>query len=426
VSRRLATLLVFMAAGLAPQAGRGAGLARPNFGGPRAVGMGGAFTAVADDATAVWYNPATPAFFGQNQVYLGAEVTLSERSYTPDPSSPLGMDGHTSQITETATVLPLPIVGASTRFGFGKTKATRFALSLLTYLAYGGAISYSQNDILNPNTMKPQGIISTSIIDYEIAPALSYQVSDVLSIGAALRIGITGFNVDDQETAFRATLSDTGVGIGGTLGIMIRPHPMVDIGAVYRTPLSATATGGGPVVVTGQPTTNKDSSLSITWPQSAGLGVAVKPHWRVIASVQGDWTAWSSVQKLNASLFGIPDAQTTRPMRYNDSYALHLGLQTVVSRNVLVRAGYTLDSNAIPDSTMRRENQDALKATVAAGLGLHFWKLFIDAAFEALVPVAGSSRVISTQINGPSGAENEAGSYSSQLYTVEVALQMHF
>ena len=45
-----------------------AGLQRPNVGGARAIGMGGAYTAVADDPSAVWFNPAGTAFYGDNVV----------------------------------------------------------------------------------------------------------------------------------------------------------------------------------------------------------------------------------------------------------------------------------------------------------------------------------------------------------------------
>jgi hypothetical protein len=115
-------------------------------------------------------------------------------------------------------------------------------------------------------------------------------------------------------------------------------------------------------------------------------------------------------------------------MKYQDSYALHLGLQTVLTKNILVRVGYALDSNAIPDSTVRRENQDALKGTVGAGLGLHFWRIFIDAAFEALVPVGGSSRSVSQVLdqNGNPTADNEGGKYTAQVYSLELAAQLHF
>ena len=58
----------------------------------------------------------------------------------------------------------------------------------------------------------------------------------------------------------------------------------------------------------------------------------------------------------------------------------------MITRFLVLRLGGAIDSNAIPDRTVRRENQDALKATVAVGFGVHFWKIFVDGAFELLIP----------------------------------------
>src|SRR4051812_16578865 len=164
--KRLALVAV-----LVPSLVHAAGLSRPNLAGARAIGMGGAFTAVADDATAVWYNPAGPAFFGDNQVYLGGELVLTQRTYQPDATSTLGKLGHTDVINENTAPTFLPVIGASSRFGFGKTKPTRFALSLLVHLAYGGAISFDPKNLNDPAQNKPIGIVSTQILDYEITPA---------------------------------------------------------------------------------------------------------------------------------------------------------------------------------------------------------------------------------------------------------------
>ena len=416
--KRLALPLALATVFALPGVAGAAGLSRPNMVGARAIGLGGAFTAVADDPTAVWHNPAGPAFFGDNVAYLGAELVLTQRSYTPSAQSPLGLSGQTKTIDENTAPTPLPIIGVSSRFGLGRTQPTRFALSLLAHLAYGGAISF------NPSDLKNRGLLNTQILDYEITPALSYQVSDVLAVGAALRIGVNAFNVDDVESAYHATLSTIGVGIGGTLGIFIRPHRMVDIGAVYRTPLSATMSGNGPVSIVGQGMAmNRDANLSITWPQSAGLGITIKPHPRFFATLQGDWTGWSSVQTLNVNVTGL--TAPPKEMLFRDSYALHLGLQGIITHYLLARLGYAIDTNAIPDETVRRENEDGLKATLSAGLGLHFWKVFIDAAFEAFVPL-GPPRVIKTQIGDALNYQNEAGSYSAEVYTVELSAQIHF
>jgi long-chain fatty acid transport protein len=262
------------------------------------------------------------------------------------------------------------------------------------------------------------GILSTTIADLEVTPALAYQVTDVLSIGAALRIGVGLFDVDDSESSFHAKLSMNGVGVGGAFGVMLRPHWRVQIGAVYRTSLGIDYSGNGTLALsTGMPN-GASGKLHVDWPQSAGLGIAVWPHKRVVVSAQADWTGWSSIQRLELNLEGI--GPQTRFMRYRDTFAAHLGVQAAITRFLVARVGYTFDGNAISDRDMRRENEDANKHTFGFGLGLHFWKLFIDAAFEALLPT--SPRVIANQV----GTENEAGSYDSRVYSLELGVQFRF
>ncbi|HWE31152.1 MAG TPA: hypothetical protein VHB97_24260, partial [Polyangia bacterium] len=120
-----------------------AGLSRPNVVGARAIGMGGAFTAVADDPTAVWYNPSGTAIYGDNVGYVGGELIFTNRSYTPDAQSPLGQAGITNKITENTAPTFIPVLGFTTRFGLGKNAPTRFAFSIAAYDAYGGSISFN-------------------------------------------------------------------------------------------------------------------------------------------------------------------------------------------------------------------------------------------------------------------------------------------
>jgi long-chain fatty acid transport protein len=410
--RRLA---LFAFAVALPVVAHAAGLGRPNVVGARAIGLGGAFTAIADDPTAVWHNPAGTAMYGDNVAYIGAELVFLNRTYTPDAQSPLGQAGVTKTLTENTAPTFIPDIGVTTRFGFGKSAPTRFAFSLGAYDAYGGSISYRSSDLKNA------GLQSTQILDFELTPTLAYQVTDALSVGAGLRIGINSFSVADNESVFSASLSGNGVGIGGVLGVMVRPHKMVQLGATYRSPLSASVSGNGPVTIgpTGpnNPATQQDFGVHVDWPQSASLGVAVFPHPRFMTTVQADWTAWSSIQNLTLDVLGM---QQVKQMRYMDTYAVHVGFQGIVNRYLLLRLGWALDSNAIPDRTMRRENQDALKSTLAVGVGVHVWKLFFDGAFEAFLPLG--DRVVP---NDPSG-ENESGKYVATIYTASLSAQIRF
>jgi long-chain fatty acid transport protein len=388
--------------------------------GARAIGIGGGYAAIADDPTAVWHNPAGTAIYGENVVYIGGELVLTQRSYTPDAQSPLGQGGVTTKLTENTAPTFIPVIGATTRFGFGKTAPTRFAFSLAAYDAYGGSVSYDPNQL--KNTMgRVLGISQTQILDFELTPTLAYQITDVLSVGAGLRIGINSFSVKDTESAFAADLSGSAVGIGGILGVMVRPHRLVQVGAVWRSTLSASISGQGDLSVGGAPATRQDFNVKITWPQSAALGVTVFPHRRLLATVQADWTGWSSVQKLALEVAGLPQL---KQMRYSDTYAIHAGVQGVITRYLVLRGGYSFDSNAIPDRTVRRENQDSVKHTLAAGLGVHFWKIYVDAAFEILLPAG--TRVISTPLPTAAAAENETGSYEAHVYSAELSAQIRF
>jgi len=421
--RRALALFTLAASSLSIHNAHGAGLSRPNVVGARAVGIGGGFTAIADDPTAVWHNPAGTAIYGDNVFYLGGEAVIANRAYTPDAQSPLGQAGVTSKISENTGPTLIPVIGASTRFGFGKSAPTRFAFSILAYDSYGGSISYNAADISKTDSTGAKrvvGISSTQITDFELTPTLAYQVNDAFSVGAGLRIGINSFSVNDTESAFAATLSGSGVGIGGILGVMVRPHRLVQIGAVYRTPLSVSLSGSGPFSVGSAAPMSKDFGLNISWPQSAGLGVTVFPHRRILVTVQGDWTAWSSVQKLNVDIGGL---LVPKEMRYMDSYTLHAGVQGVITRFLVLRLGGAMDTNAIPDRTVRRENQDDLKGTVDVGVGVHVWKIFIDAAYELLIPTSG--RVVSTPL--PTAApENETGLYRAVIMSAELSAQIRF
>ena len=138
---------------------------------------------------------------------------------------------------------------------------------------------------------------------------------------------------------------------------MIRPHPLVQIGAVYRTPLSASISGTGARSPSARP--RRRTGLRPRHHLAAVGRRSASPSSRTAASslsAQADWTAWSSIQKL--------DARSRRPhadaseMRYMDTYAIHAGVQGVITRFLVLRVGGTFDSNAIPDRTLRRENQD--------------------------------------------------------------------
>src|SRR5678815_4200999 len=106
---------------------------------------------IRDSPSAVWFNPAGTAFYGDNVVLLGAELVLLDRAYQPSAGSPLGtMGSPTNQyIHENTAPQFIPYIAVSSRFGYGKQPPNRFALSLAVYVPFGGAISFQDAQVNN-------------------------------------------------------------------------------------------------------------------------------------------------------------------------------------------------------------------------------------------------------------------------------------
>lgn len=392
---------------ISPSLALAGGFGRPNIIGARAVGMGGGYAAVADDPWALDHNPAGMAFPDENQVALDLGILKLDRQWTP-PGKPT--------VSENTPLQPIPAIAATTRFAFGSNKPARFAVGVGFFVTYGGKISFdpaSVKDSLGPGA---SGITETGLTLFELTPGVAYQVSDVLSLGAALRVGISTFDVTDVEPAFSAdNLSASGAGIGGSFSAMVRPHARLSIGAVYRTTLSTNLTGNGNIAIGGGAAMRRDMSLAVTWPQSATLGLSLRVASFLRLVAQGDWTAWSSFQKLEVNFAG--GLSQVKQMQFSDVFTLHAGGEATFSR-FAARLGFSVDGNAIPDATSRRENQDGLKYDVTAGFGVRLGRFGIDAAFDYLF--GGPPRMIAP------GPFAEAGAYSATVLTFQLSGSARF
>jgi hypothetical protein len=111
------------------------GLQRPNAISARGVGMGGAWCAWADDATAIYFNPGALDTVAPH-VLVGGELVIGPRSYTP-----VAADGTRGSAQEATVIAPVPAVGVVGRFSYGD-QPSRFTLGLGVWNTFGGKVSY--------------------------------------------------------------------------------------------------------------------------------------------------------------------------------------------------------------------------------------------------------------------------------------------
>src|SRR5262245_27830976 len=106
--KRLALLLLLL-----PASAHAGALGRPNLIDARAVGVGGAFTAVADDPSAVWFNPAGLTQLQRTTLLGGFDMVAASFDSTPATCSPNGMTSTNCPKISVSTALPLPALAFS-------------------------------------------------------------------------------------------------------------------------------------------------------------------------------------------------------------------------------------------------------------------------------------------------------------------------
>lgn len=145
--------------------------------GARAVGMGGAFTAVATDATALWYNPAGLARLNAQELSAGMVAGAGE-----------------TDVQNFAWAGPLPLSGIS---GSG-------------YSSFGGNLLYAQSGSIEVNTLAANGSLASS-------RRVSAGSDLVLSAGYAERAGTMGWEARDTSLTLDHFLGVSGKLVRSTL-----------------------------------------------------------------------------------------------------------------------------------------------------------------------------------------------------------------
>ena len=379
---------------------------RPNPISARGEGMGGAFTAFADDATALFFNPAG-LDQAAPQVDVGGELVYASRTYTPNNTA--------DNSPQKGTLLqPVPTLGVLGRFDSEDGRPSKVTFGAGLWNTYGGKLAF-------PRTGQP-AIDSAQDFVIEGTAGAAVHVSDKLAFGASLRVGLGFFSIDATQKPFDATLSANGVGIGTAAGVLYRPIDELVIGVAWRSPLKVSTTGSGSVTQIDTPQTTTVSHVQY-WPQSASLGIGIHPTSALKLAAQLDWTAWSVVDKIVVNIEALGNAGIqTFPEYWKDTWTARAGADVQVTPEVALRGGAYYETNAVPDRVIERQYLDTNKFGVAAGMTYTFGSFRIDAAVDAVLP---STRTVNDNTadttSFPADRNIAPGKYEAAYYTLALS-----
>ena len=388
------------------------GLGRPNGVSARGAGMAGAFTAWADDPTAIYFNPAALDTV-EPQVMVGGEYVYGPRRYTP-----VADDGTRGPDQEASIQAPLPTAGVAGRFWYDD-HPSRFTLGAGVWNTFGGNIRF-------PTTGQP-ALDKTQDAVIEAAAGASVRISDKLAFGGAFRIGYGLFSIDATMDPYNAHLSASGIGVAMAWGALVRPTETVRIGVTWRSPLRISTSGSGTVeVVPGNPTRAPVAHDQL-WPQQVSLGVGWQATPALKLAAQLDWTEWSMVHSLVVAFPTGAEPDQVYPENWNDNWAVRLGGEYAVSSAIALRAGTYLDTAAVPDRTIERQYLDSNKIGVSAGAGYAIGGWRIDAAIDAVIPTLRTvPNNTAATMAFPADRNKAPGDYIGTLITFDLAASRRF
>lgn len=282
--------------------------------------MGGVGVASPQDSiSAVFSNPAAMCFSG---FCPSSEVDFMGTIFVPNVRASVTSGGVTYNSQSKGKVYPIPALGIS--FGFEDLPRWRFGFG--AYGVSGLGVDYrdrtiDQRSFFGSGAPLAAGTISDLSI-MKFAPSVAFQVTDWLSLGAALHIDYSTLDLGSGVT------SDYSV--GGQFGAIIKPHDKVSIGVNYVTPQPFTYDK-----VTDFNGDGRKDSLKLESPQQICFGVAYEPLPRtLLLEADVKWINWSN-------------AQGYKDFDWSDQWVFNFGVQYKPIQALALRAGYNYGQNPV-------------------------------------------------------------------------------
>ena len=423
-------LAVAVALLVVPSLSQGAGFALFEHGN-RGMAMGGAMTAVADDASALFWNPAGIAF----QIDEGVQVSLGVTFIAVDQefygASPYPGDGYRAT-QKTQTFFPphgYLIIPLSDRVSFGFSATTPFGLGTHWDDDFAGRFISKRVDIKV----------------FDLSPNLAFKLSDNLAFGFGVdyaigQIDLTKnigmINPYTQQLADVGQVHITTDGLGNNAwgwhaGLQAK-FGQFSFGALYRSELDIDYTDGYgsfrqfqtgyadyDALLTSQIPFGQRVSLNsnIVMPDYISLGIAWQNE-RWIVSGQWGRMGWSSFDELPINFPDYPHLSDTVIQNYTDSDQFRIGLEYKVSEKFAFQLGYLEDETPQPAESMSPLLGDGDRTGYTIGMTLNFYGMQTDIGYMYLEPEGRST--------GGQSYDGYNGSYDSKARLLGITTTMKF
>lgn len=397
--------------------------------GAKGVGMAGAFTAQADDPSALFHNVGGIAHQRERAFQLGASfISIGATDFRG--VAPGFAAGARDQSESQFEIPP--------HFYWVEPIGDRWTFGLAVNSPFGLTSEWASDDFSGRFLSK-----RASLTTFDISPNLAWRASETLGVGFGLIARFSEVELVRNLPTFdpasqrlvdiaEATLaSDLDSGIGYQLGISSHPNPSWSWGLSYRSAVEIDYGGNGRLrqIPTSNPQLDAliaqtlplgvDLPLTTTieFPDMASLGIAVRPSRVWLVEIDFNWTGWSSLEAYDIRFPQFSAFDLNLPQNWQDVYNYRLGASRATGRGspraAEWRFGLSFDETPQPLSTLDPILPDGDQSALTLGYGFRAAAANVDLAVMYLEV---DERTTRSNLNGYNGT------YSSSALLIAAAV----
>jgi long-chain fatty acid transport protein len=343
-----------------------------------ATARGEAFVATADNASAIYYNPAGLTQLSGLQSRSGIYGLYFDTTYQPPGDAPNA--GRTYDLEHNLAAIPqffsaYAPTNQPLAFGFG------------IYSPFGGRVLWPQDTGFR--TVGYEG----SVTYVALNPVVAWQVNPKLSIGAGLTVNYAKLDLEQgllrNQTPFANFFQFVGEGwaVGYNLGVLWQPYEKLSFGANFRSTTSLTAEGHTefeqqPVIQR----TGRDASADYEFPLTVVLGVSYRPTPQWNLEFNADYTDWSSFDSTTSLQETAPPFPIQQDidvkLGWQASWLYEFGVTRYLQNGWQVSGGYVFSENSVPDTYYSPVAADLDRHVFSLGTGYRGAKFGFDVAYQ--------------------------------------------
>jgi long-chain fatty acid transport protein len=359
--------------------------------GAKAMGMAGAFTAQADDPSALFHNAAGIAFQEGRGFYLGGTLVTGSADFTGN--NPYPGDGVRENTEDLSELVP--------HFYWVEPLSDRWAFGLGLNAPFGLSVEWANKDTFTGRHINTRSALTA----IDLNPTVGWRATDNLSLGFGIVARFSevelmrrqfsmfpGVPAPPPGTEWAKSTLDGGrdEGFGFNFGLLHKYNNSFHWGFQYRSRMEIDYAGElvldqiptgippidgqlGAVIPFGQVI---PGGASIEFPDIASLGLGFATSAASWLEFDVNWTGWSTFDQLVITIDGprgpdgtpiLPDVELQQ--EWSDVWQYRLGFRWNSSEKFQWRLGYIYDETPQPERTVSPVLPDANRNDFTFGFG---------------------------------------------------------